>query len=39
VQDGPFWKRALQFWTAISHWCEIQASKRRARYVGLLESS
>ena len=39
MQDGPLWKHAHQFLTAISHWCEIQASKRRARYVGLLESS
>ena len=33
IQDGPLWKHAHQFLTAISHWCEIQASKRRARYV------
>ena len=33
MQDGPLWKHAHQFLTAISHWCEIQASKRRARYV------
>jgi hypothetical protein len=33
MQDGPLWTRAHQFLTAISHWCEIQASKRRARYV------
>jgi hypothetical protein len=32
MQDGPLWKHAHQFLTAIPHWCEIQTSKRRARY-------
>jgi hypothetical protein len=33
VQDGALWKCPHQFLAAISHWCDIQASKRRARYV------
>ena len=33
MQDGPLWKHTHQLLTAISHRCEIQASKRRARYV------
>jgi hypothetical protein len=33
MQDGQLWKRVHQLLAASSHWCEIQASKRRARYV------
>ena len=33
MQDGRFWKPAHQLLPMASHWHEIQASKRRTRYV------
>jgi hypothetical protein len=33
MQHGPLWKRAHQLLAATSHWSELRASKRRARYV------